>query len=790
MIKIKWCALASICLSAVHLYSQQAPLGRERGFSVRDSIEMSTFSDPYTRDPSATCKMSRDGRHFIVITTKGMLRTNQLRSSLWIYSRASVEKYLSGTAPDAPQPWLSLRITGTPKALQDNSYGSLITAAQWSSDSKSILALVENGDGHRHILRIALFGKKPVDLTPGGAMDVESFSEANGTIAYLVRVHAEVHGNRSLETSARRASTVLTGSTLLHILFPRRYPYPSSFDDPLALWVRYKGRSWKVKATPGKYFPAGAAGVFRIALSLDGRALIAARPVSEISASWSAYQAASSTARFESPSGPVDRSGKDFMWPWEYSYVDLDTRSSHSLVGAPSDRTTGFEDVFEASWSPSGKEVLFTSSYLPLPKNDSTRSPATVKPCAAGIYNVPNGTVSCLAYARFPERSEYLLSASFRGSDNEIALQWLHDGAATTDVYEHRGAQWVLRAKENAEGANTDTTLSLHQDIDEPASLWATDKAKSRTKLLWNPNPEFAAVALGSAKVYRWRDKSGYDWRGGLVLPPHYIPGQRYPLVLQTHGFYNDHEFLVDGSFTTGFAAQPLAAAGIIVLQMEDREDRHIRPASEEATMSVMGIEAAIDQLNKDGLIDTSRVGIIGFSRTHWYVEEALIHDPHRYRAATLIDGVDQSYVTDILFAPNNPLAANEQEAANGGKPFGSNLSNWLRTAAGFNLDKVIAPVRIEAIGTPSVLGEWEIYSSLLQQGKPVDFILIPNGQHILQSPIDRLTSQQGNVDWFRFWLQGYEDPDPTKRKQYDRWHHLRELRDAKSVPGNESAGN
>jgi hypothetical protein len=78
-----------------------------------------------------------------------------------------------------------------------------------------------------------------------------------------------------------------------------------------------------------------------------------------------------------------------------------------------------------------------------------------------------------------------------------------------------------------------------------------------------------------------------------------------------------------------------------------------------------------------------------------------------------------------------------------------------------------------------SVLGEWETYSSLLQQGKPVDLIYLPSGQHILQKPLDRYASEQGNVDWFRFWLKGYERPNPEDPDQYKRWEHLRELRDA-----------
>ena len=36
-----------------------------------------------------------------------------------------------------------------------------------------------------------------------------------------------------------------------------------------------------------------------------------------------------------------------------------------------------------------------------------------------------------------------------------------------------------------------------------------------------------------------------------------------------------------------------------------------------------------------------------------------------------------------------------------------------------------------------------------------------PEGSHVLKQPVGRMGSQGGNVNWFRFWLQGYEDPGP-----------------------------
>jgi dipeptidyl aminopeptidase/acylaminoacyl peptidase len=282
-----------------------------------------------------------------------------------------------------------------------------------------------------------------------------------------------------------------------------------------------------------------------------------------------------------------------------------------------------------------------------------------------------------------------------------------------------------------------------------------------------------AAKNLGHVSVLHWKDSSGYEWTGGLVTPPNYVSGKRYPLVIQTHGFSED-EFMTDGAFTTAFAARPLAAAGIVVLQIEDRFDDLV--TMEEAPNRILAFESAIDHLAAEGIVDPKRVGIIGFSRTCYYVESALIRDPTRFAAATIADGVDVSYMQYLLFA--NSSVARESEQVYGTPPFGDGLRRWVEHAPGFNLARVRTPVRIEAIGPISVLGEWEIYGSLSKQAKPVDLIYFPDGQHILQKPLERMASQQGNLDWFRFWLKGEEDPDPAKVEQYKRWRELRKLQE------------
>jgi hypothetical protein len=315
--------------------------------------------------------------------------------------------------------------------------------------------------------------------------------------------------------------------------------------------------------------------------------------------------------------------------------------------------------------------------------------------------------------------------------------------------------------------------LELHQDLNQSPSVWAASVNDSRQTEIWNPNPQIAAKLSSVASVYQWLDKDKRQWTGGLLLPSGFKQGVRYPLIIQTHGF-NPNEFLVDGAWSTANAARPLADAGFVVLQVEDKYEQVGTP--EEAQIHVNGYAAAIDQLAVSGLVDPKKVGIIGFSRTCWFVEESLLEAPGRYAAAVIADGADQSYFQYMLVAPELPGL--ESERYNGGKPVGKALESWIKKAPNFRLSVLLTPLRLQAINPASLVGEWEIYASLRVQRKPVDMVYFPLGQHVLQNPAERTASQQGDVDWFRFWLQGYERPRPEDPDQYKRWEQLRELLD------------
>jgi len=184
--------------------------------------------------------------------------------------------------------------------------------------------------------------------------------------------------------------------------------------------------------------------------------------------------------------------------------------------------------------------------------------------------------------------------------------------------------------------------------------------------------------------------------------------------------------------------------------------------------------EGAIDELDRRGLIDRDRVGIIGFSRTAFHVAYTLTHSKYRFRAATMADGFEGGYLNYLLWR----IA--DSEGVNGGEPVGTGLKSWLENSPGFRIDAVSAPVRIEEYSPHAFLGGWQWYSVMSLLKKPVDFIWIPRGTHLLVKPWERLTSQQGNVDWFHFWLSDGETCDAEDKATCARWREFAALESPK----------
>jgi dipeptidyl aminopeptidase/acylaminoacyl peptidase len=339
-------------------------------------------------------------------------------------------------------------------------------------------------------------------------------------------------------------------------------------------------------------------------------------------------------------------------------------------------------------------------------------------------------------------------------------------------VYFRKGpAGWVKSDHVWAKDRQSEPAIFVDEDLNTHPRIVAENPQTKQRVVLFDLNPQFEEISFGHVEEIKWNDTAGREITGALYLPPNYVPGKKYPLVIQTHG-YRSHEFWIDGPFTTAFAAQPLASKEIVVLQLPELAVG----AADEGERNLLVFESSIEYLDRKGVIDLRHVGLVGFSRTCYHVKYALTHSKFHFAAASVADGVDAGYFQFISFANEEPDAAAEAKTLIGATPFGAGLPVWMTNSPGFLLDKVDTPIMVQAIRTGSLLSEWEWFSGMSYLGKAVDFVYIPTGTHILEKPWDRIASQETTVDWFAFWLKGEEDSDPAKVELYARWRKLRQV--------------
>lgn len=309
--------------------------------------------------------------------------------------------------------------------------------------------------------------------------------------------------------------------------------------------------------------------------------------------------------------------------------------------------------------------------------------------------------------------------------------------------------------------------VMVKQSMTLAPKLYAEDR-EGNSRMLLDPNLGFAELNFGEVELFEWEATDRHKMKGELYKPPDFTPGKRYPLVIQTHGFAPDR-FWMDGPWGSAFSARALAANGIVVLQLD--YDRSVSVTAGEGRREKASYEGAILELARQGLVDPHRVGISGFSRTVYHVEYALTHCDCQFAAANLVDGIDAGYLQYLAYG------SNESAKLNDGKPFGYGLAAWVANSPGFQLGRLRAPVRMQSHGTPaSLLSFWEWFALLSEMRRPVELAYIPDAPHILVKPRDRRMAQEGVVDWFRFWLKGEEDSNPSKAAQYARWRELRKL--------------
>jgi dipeptidyl aminopeptidase/acylaminoacyl peptidase len=499
------------------------------------------------------------------------------------------------------------------------------------------------------------------------------------------------------------------------------------------------------------------------------------------------------------PEGAAAAKGHDAVTIGDDSFLTRTAaRPSHVwIVGADGTNakalTSGAESAFVfgawLEWSPNGSALIYPrqpdATFAHLTK---TRVVA-VDPATGAEHDLVAAPVdtfatfshdgSKIAYVAPRHQSIYLENDAYvvdaatgkpafdsLGVDrNEKWIAFLPDGslgyAATDGV---RDALWIVPPAGAAKRVDlgdvdfgADASVALDGTIafvghtrSRPGEVYVLPAKTLVPRRLSDDNHFVDGYTLGRSERIDWDTDAGMRACGVLTYPPDYVAGRTYPLVLLIHGgpvsasTWDFHE-----------STQALAARGFLVFEpnyrgSDDLGDAFLQaivghPTSGPGRDNLAGL-AAVEKL---GIVDTSRIGVSGWSggglQTSW-----LIGHSHVWKAAVSGAGVDDWFEQAVLADINEEFA----------DVFMGGATPW--TPAGRALFADESPITYAgAITTPLLIlsdtsdqrvpitQSYALFHALRDRGQRVRFVAFPRSGHFASDPVGQEAIRRTWYDWF-----------------------------------------
>ena len=390
-------------------------------------------------------------------------------------------------------------------------------------------------------------------------------------------------------------------------------------------------------------------------------------------------------------------------------------------------------------------------------------------------------------------------------SDGIVALYWSHDGRSITYLRRQGWAKSQLAFYRWRPGHGVQRRLSLTNDVllgclprgDQfvclrensllPRQIAQVDPRSGSATTIYDPNPQFAALRLGTVERLHWRNALGLPAWGDLVLPPEYRRGEKLPLIIVQ---YHSDGFLRGGTGDE-YPIFPLAARGFAVLSTENPPTiAHALPGLKSwdevnrASMKdwadrrslLSSILTGVAQVVARGIADPKRIGITGLSDGASSARFALINSSVFSAAA-----ISQSSLEPKTAMTYGGIAWADYNRSVGYPPATEDAPGfWKPYSMALNAKDMNVPLLIQASDDEYLLA-LETYTALRENGKPVDLFVFPDEHHIKWQPAHRLAVYERAIDWFAFWFQNVVDPDPLKAKEFEHWRTMRRRLEAPS---------
>ncbi len=351
-------------------------------------------------------------------------------------------------------------------------------------------------------------------------------------------------------------------------------------------------------------------------------------------------------------------------------------------------------------------------------------------------------------------------------------LAWSADTATPRQVIETEDAL-VGCAKPGRE------IICAREAATKPRRLVAINPRTGKDRLIFDPNPDFARLRLGSVQRFHLRNAYGAESHADLVLPPGHRKGERHPLVIVQYisdGFLRGglgDEVPIQALASRGFAVLSFSRPDFVQTALKAPSELEMRQANRKDWADRRNVhsslELAIARAIATGTVDADRIGISGFSDGSSTTQWALIHDPH-FKAASFGGCCEDMQAYPLTGGPAFERFGREM----GYRYFEPDAAEfWKPMSLVLNADRVHTPILIQTGDTEYETG-LDVISAWRRHGNPIELYVLDQEGHFKVQPAHRLAMYERSVEWFQFWLMGRIDCDPDKAVRFKRWQTMK----------------
>ncbi len=306
--------------------------------------------------------------------------------------------------------------------------------------------------------------------------------------------------------------------------------------------------------------------------------------------------------------------------------------------------------------------------------------------------------------------------------------------------------------------------LMRYSDSETPTNYYAVDRVddvavRPKWRALTDSNPKVRDIALGKVETVQWKSSDGKMVEGVLVKPAGFETGKRYPLIVQIHGGPAGTSTLAFNATYSNYS-HVYAGAGYVCLLPNYRGSANY---GERHRMEISGdyfrqgyddIMTGVDHLIATGLVDETRMGVMGWSAGgHW--SNWILTHTNRFKAISSGAGA-MNWIS--MYAQSD--VQRNREFYYQGPPYDRFEHYWNVSPLKY-IANAKTPTLIHVVdGDPRVPRPQseELHMALRKLGVPTEFLVYPGTTHGIADARNQMVKMTTEFNWFERYLRGKQE--------------------------------